>query len=107
MEPPSKTLITLIFDSTLPLKKKKKNKSIITKIKGTEKKNVIKKKTNTTMRIRAIRKENKKARLFCLTDIRSYTCLKDYTVLKPGKLKFILIEYKVTCGTTYFYTITV
>ena len=54
---------------------------------------------------KSYKKENKKARLLCFPDIRSYICLKDCTVLKPGKL-FLLIEYKVTCGTTYFYTIT-
>ena len=54
---------------------------------------------------KSYKKENKKARLFCFSDIRSYSFLKDYTVIKPGKL-FLLNEYKVTCGTTYFYTIT-
>ena len=56
---------------------------------------------------KSYKKINKKAILFCFSDIRSYTCLKDYTVLKPGKLNFLLTEYKVTFGTTYFNTIMV
>ena len=77
-------------------------------MKGTDKKMSNQKKQKTIMpENKSYKKINKKAILFCFSDIRSYTCLKDYTVLKPGKLKFLLIEYKVTCGTTYFYTITV